>query len=120
MITLVRFGSLYLEVLDKNSVELMIVKGHRALSTSLYYIDVEELFRAIGNFLIRHYEADYAETVEDIKKERARYEEAVKARASQDKLNYYLATIKSYEERLEKLEKRKEAIKKALEVLTFD
>jgi transcription initiation factor TFIIIB Brf1 subunit/transcription initiation factor TFIIB len=116
---LVRLGNLYLEVLDEERIELMLVEKHRALSTILYDSDIEELFRVLGQFLIEHYGFEIAKVTDDLKELRRNEEEARKSKATKETLEYYQQRIKFHEEKLEKLEKVREAMKKTLEVIIF-
>jgi transcription initiation factor TFIIIB Brf1 subunit/transcription initiation factor TFIIB len=116
---LVRFGNLYLEVLNEEKIELVIIEKHRALSTILYDSEIEELFKVLGQFLIEHYGFEIAKVTDDLKELRRKEEEARKAKATKETLEYYQQRIKFYEEKLERLEKVREAMKKALEVIIF-
>jgi len=123
IVGIARVGALLIEQWDSDKVEITIIDEYkgRILKTSLWGKDVEGLCAILGKALIAYYESEIKRVESCLKEARKCYEEETKEkRPSQEILNRYLQSIKANEESLNKLEKKKEAMKKLLEVLLFE
>jgi predicted RNase H-like nuclease (RuvC/YqgF family) len=118
----IRINNLFVEQVDIDTVRFLIVDEYkgRAMTATIISDDIEELMRAVGTALLGYYENEIKRLNECLKEQRKSLEEEKSLRHPNVQfIKSVEETIARLEKSLENFERKREALKKLLEALTF-
>jgi predicted ribosome quality control (RQC) complex YloA/Tae2 family protein len=118
----IRINNLYVEQLDVDTIRFIVIDDYRgrALGATVFSDDIEELQRVVGTSLLGYYESEIKRLNDCLKEQRKILEEEKKLKHPNIQyIKNVEETIAHLEKSLENFERKKEALKKLLEALTF-
>jgi len=118
----IRIENLFIEQVKIDTLRFLIVDdyGGRALSATLMGNDIEEVTKTIGCTLMSYYEMEIKKLNDCLKENRKRLEEEKKLKhPDPGYIRSIEENIARLERDLEKFERKREALKKLLELLAF-